>query len=74
MKQEMEAYLKLPVVIENDSKSASIAEKWIGEAKDLDNFVCLTLGTAVGGAIYMDGKPWWYGRGIWDCVMWKGKR
>ena len=56
MKQEMEAYLKLPVVIENDSKSASIAEKSIGEAKDLDNFVCLTLGTAVGGAIYMDGK------------------
>lgn len=56
MKQEMEAYLDLPVVIENDSKSASIAEKWIGAAKHLDNFVCFTLGTAVGGAIYIDGK------------------
>lgn len=56
MKEEMEAYLHMPVVIENDSKSASIAEKWIGAAKDLDNFVCFTLGTAVGGAIYIDGK------------------
>lgn len=56
MKTDLEAYLQLPVEIENDSKAAAAAEKWIGAAKELDNFVCFTLGTAVGGAIYMDGK------------------
>ena len=56
MKAELEEYLKLPVEIENDSKSASLAEKWIGAARELDDFVCFTLGTAVGGAIYINGK------------------
>lgn len=56
MKTEFEECLKLPVIIENDGKSAACAEKWQGAAKDIDNFVCLTLGTAIGGAIYIDGK------------------
>ena len=55
MKEEFEEYLKLPVVIENDGKAAACAEKWQGAAKDIDNFVCLTLGTAIGGAIYING-------------------
>ena len=56
MKKEFEEYLNLPVVIENDGKAAACAEKWQGAAKDIDNFVCLTLGTAIGGAIYIHGK------------------
>lgn len=56
MKEEFEELLQLPVHIENDSKSAAIAEKWLGAAKTLTDFVCITLGTAVGGAIYIDGK------------------
>lgn len=56
MKTEFEECLKLPVIIENDGKSAACAEKWQGAAKDINNFVCLTLGTAIGGAIYIDGK------------------
>ena len=56
MKREFEKYLNLPVVIENDGKAAACAEKWQGAAKNIDNFVCLTLGTAIGGAIYIDGK------------------
>lgn len=56
MKTDLQEYLHLPVEIENDSKSAAIAEKWIGAAQKLDNFVCFTLGTAVGGAIFIDGK------------------
>lgn len=56
MKTDLQEFLHLPVEIENDSKSAAIAEKWIGAAQKLDNFVCFTLGTAVGGAIFIDGK------------------
>ena len=56
MKKEFEAYLKLPVVVENDGKAAACAEKWLGAAKHIRNFVCLTLGTAIGGAIYINGQ------------------
>lgn len=56
MKTDFEESLNLPVIIENDGKAAACAEKLQGAAKDINNFVCLTLGTAIGGAIYIDGK------------------
>lgn len=48
--------LDIPVMTIGDSKAAGIAEKWIGKAKDIDNFVCMTLGTAIGGVIFINGK------------------
>lgn len=56
IKEEFTKIFQLPVVVENDSKCAAAGEKWLGVAKNIQNFVCLTLGTAVGGAVYIDGK------------------
>lgn len=56
MKAEFEQFLNLKVHVENDGKCAASGEKWVGGAKDVDNFVCLTLGTAIGGAIYINGQ------------------
>lgn len=56
IKQELEEYFSLPVAVENDAKCAAAGEKWLGSAKELSDFVCLTLGTAVGGALYHNGK------------------
>lgn len=56
MRDEFMELLQLPVIMENDSKSAAEAEAWIGAGKGIDNFVCFTLGTAVGGAIYINGS------------------
>lgn len=56
VKKELEDYLGLPVIVENDAKAAAMAEKWLGTAKNENDFVCLTLGTAVGGATYMNGQ------------------
>lgn len=56
MKEEFQKQLPFPVVVENDGKAAACAERWLGKAKTLDNFVCLTLGTAIGGAIYINGQ------------------
>lgn len=55
IKDELEEYLDLPVVIENDGHCAALAEKWIGAAVNENDFVCMTLGTAIGGAIFIDG-------------------
>jgi glucokinase len=42
----------------NDAVSAMMAETTLGVAKGKQNVVLITLGTGVGGAILIDGKPY----------------
>ena len=42
----------------NDAVSAMMAEVKLGVAKNMKNVVLITLGTGVGGAILIDGKPY----------------
>lgn len=51
-------YLNLPAFVLNDAVAALTAEAKLGAAKDKKNVVLLTLGTGVGGAILIDGKPY----------------
>jgi glucokinase len=51
-------YLRHPAYVLNDAVAALIAESKLGVAKDKNNVVMLTLGTGVGGAILLDGKPY----------------
>lgn len=46
----------VPVVLQNDAKSAALAELWLGVAKDVHSAAILTLGSGVGGGIIMEGK------------------
>lgn len=55
-KQKLERVTGLPVTVENDANAVAIAEKWIGNAIDLENYLCLVLGTGVGGGIVINGK------------------
>lgn len=43
----------LPLFVENDANVAALCEHWIGAGKGLDSFVMITLGTGVGGAVYL---------------------
>lgn len=56
LSQEVKNYTGLDCFVENDVNSAALAERWKGAAKGLSTFVCLTLGTGVGGAIVVNGK------------------
>lgn len=51
-------YLRQPVFVLNDAVAAMLGEAGYGAAKDKKNVVMLTLGTGVGGAILIDGKPY----------------
>ena len=46
----------IPVTIENDGKSAALAELWKGSLKGCQNAAVVLLGTGVGGGVIIDGK------------------
>jgi glucokinase-like ROK family protein len=54
--QQLENALKLPVAIENDGNSLAIAEQHFGAGRGVEDFVCMTLGTGVGGGCYSGGR------------------
>ena len=54
-KEIMIKKLSLPVELDNDVNCVALAEKWLGNAKNSDNFICITIGTGVGGAICLNG-------------------
>lgn len=42
------------IQVENDANVAALCEKWKGSATDLESFVLLTLGTGLGGSVYVN--------------------
>ncbi len=49
----------IPVSIENDANAAALGEWWKGVGIGTQGFVCITLGTGVGGGIILGGKLWY---------------
>jgi glucokinase len=52
----LEAQTGLPTILENDANCAAIGEAWLGAGRNFRDFILLTLGTGVGGAIFINGK------------------
>ncbi|CAM6479604.1 Sugar kinase [Citrobacter sedlakii] len=45
----------LPVTAENDANCAALGERWRGAGRDYESFVCITIGTGIGGGIVVEG-------------------
>lgn len=56
IRQLIQAKIPVPVAVENDVNCAAIGEWQYGAAKGAKDFLCLTYGTGIGGAIVADGK------------------
>lgn len=54
VKEMLEATFNIPVTVENDVNSAALGEVWCHDHNE--DFIALTLGTGIGGAIIHDGK------------------
>jgi len=66
LKKLLERRFKFPVFIDNDANLIALAESRLGAGKNFSNFLCLTLGTGVGGGLILNKKlhrP----RGISNC-------
>ena len=55
MKEKL-ADLETRIELENDANCAALAEKWKGNAINCENFLCVTVGTGIGGAIFNRGE------------------
>ncbi|MGI6634575.1 MAG: ROK family protein [Christensenellales bacterium] len=64
LRDELQKVINRPVYIDNDATVAGFAESIAGVSKGLSSSVFLTLGTGVGGAIIIDGKPWTGAHGV----------
>ena len=56
IKEIIEAETGIPTAVENDVNSAAIGEAVFGAAKGCNDFICLTYGTGIGGAVFIDGR------------------
>jgi glucokinase len=58
LRQMLEQKLSCPVWVDNDAQAALMAEHYNGACAGVQNVVYLTLGTGIGGALLLNGKPW----------------
>ncbi|QAY67325.1 ROK family glucokinase [Paenibacillus protaetiae] len=56
LKSYLEDKLQVKVLVNNDANVAALGEAWAGAGKGIDNCVCYTLGTGVGGGVIINGK------------------
>lgn len=56
IKKLIQDKINVPVFMENDGRCAAIAEKIHGNLSQVKNGVFLTLGTGIGGAVFIDDK------------------
>lgn len=56
LKEIIEDTLRVPVKITNDVRAGAIAEWLFGSGKGCNDFICLFIGTGIGGGIVSGGK------------------
>ncbi len=54
MKAYVETTWNIPFSVLNDGKAAALAELWLGELKEVQNGIALTLGTGIGGGLILN--------------------
>lgn len=54
LKERLEALVDLPVNVINDGNAVAIAEHWLGNAIGIANYICVVLGTGMGGGIVIN--------------------
>ncbi len=54
--KEINKFYNIPIKLRNDAKCAALAEKEYGSLKKSNDAIFLTLGTGIGGAVFLNGE------------------
>lgn len=54
--EQVARHTGLPVKVENDVNCTALGEHWKGAARGTHNFLCVTIGTGIGGALFLNGE------------------
>jgi glucokinase len=54
----VEERYKVPCIVEDSVRMAALAERQIGAATDLSDFVYIRIGMGIGACIFIDGEPY----------------
>jgi len=60
----VEASFRLPVTIDNDGQLAALGECRYGVGRKMSDLLMITLGTGVGGGLWLNGQPYRGSRGL----------
>ncbi|WP_410771894.1 ROK family protein [Fontibacillus sp. BL9] len=58
LSQRLHSRIGLPVAVDNDANAMAFGEAWIGAGRHWRDFVCVTLGTGVGGCLILGRRPY----------------
>ncbi|WP_454191946.1 ROK family protein [Paenibacillus sp. Marseille-Q7038] len=58
LRAELEKRVGISVFVDNDVNMLALGELWQGAGKDLNHFLCVSLGTGIGGCLILDGLPY----------------
>jgi glucokinase len=64
VRDQVTAATALPTVVENDANAAAWGEFQFGAAEDVDDMVCVTVGTGIGGGLVLGGALYRGAHGI----------
>ena len=64
VRDQVVAATDLLVVVENDANAAAWGEFRFGAAEDVDDMVCVTVGTGIGGGLVLDGAVYRGAHGV----------
>ncbi|MFB0844825.1 ROK family protein [Paenibacillus oleatilyticus] len=78
LREALEQASSLPVAVANDAHAMAVGEAWLGAGRPYRDFICVTLGTGVGGSRIIDGRPDYGGSGFAGgfghmVIAWRGQ-
>ena len=54
--QHLSERFDAPVSLENNVRSMALAERWFGQGRNCDNFVCIGIRSGIAAGIFIDGE------------------
>ncbi|MBO1754550.1 ROK family protein [Allobranchiibius sp. CTAmp26] len=58
IRQVLEQWTGLPVVVDNDVHTHALGELWRGRAREVHSMLLVAVGTGVGASLVLDGEVW----------------